>query len=272
MIGAALAPWACSRSSTSSRSCPARPLGRGRSCRGARRRAPARARRVGGRGRPAPLAAAVLASTSRSTCWSGIAPPGAGRRGGSARRRRHGLARGRPDHAGRPAQLHLAALPAAASVHGRRVRPLPASGDAGSRASSGEFGWLDTPFHRWVYNLSLAVTFAARRARRRRALAAGGPRCAGGWPELLTYAALVFGILLVSIGVLGHPLPAEHRLRASSRRATCCRSSRSTGPALRRGGDRRRPPLRTAGRRLARGARCGHGLFAQLLVISRFYG
>ncbi len=137
------------------------------------------------------------------------------------------------------------------------------------RGFIGEFGWLDTTFDLWVYRVSLLVTIpivllAGTALFRRRAALRG--RLA----EILTYAALVFGIL-VSIGVLGV------RYRQST--GFEFEQARYLLPFL---------PLYAAvvaGAAIGAGRRFGrsvgallvalaamHGLFAQLLVISRFYG
>jgi 4-amino-4-deoxy-L-arabinose transferase-like glycosyltransferase len=137
------------------------------------------------------------------------------------------------------------------------------------KGTIGNFGWLDTPFDATVYTLSLVVVLPLVALcllalwRRRQALVER-------WPELLTYLAIAAG-LLVSIGLLG----------ISYRRNTgfTFEQARYLLPLL---------PLYAAGVALAaRGAGArferplaavivalamGHGLFAQLLVISRFYG
>jgi hypothetical protein len=133
----------------------------------------------------------------------------------------------------------------------------------------GLFGWLDTPFPEWVYTLAavlvlplLALCLVALWRRR----AQLGER----WPEILTYAAMTAG-LLVSIGVLG--------LRYRRDTGFAFEQARYLLPFL---------PLYASGLALAArgiGARLerqlgaiivvlamAHGLFAQLLVISRFYG
>jgi 4-amino-4-deoxy-L-arabinose transferase-like glycosyltransferase len=133
----------------------------------------------------------------------------------------------------------------------------------------GLFGWLDTPFPDWVYTLAavLVVPLVAlclvalwrRRAQLRER-----------WPELLAYAVMAAG-LLVSIGVLG--------LRYRRDTGFAFEQARYLLPFV---------PLYAAGLALAArgvGARferelgalivvlaMAHGLFAQLLVISRFYG
>jgi 4-amino-4-deoxy-L-arabinose transferase-like glycosyltransferase len=137
------------------------------------------------------------------------------------------------------------------------------------KGTIGLFGWLDTPFPAWVYTLAtilvvpLLALFAVALWRRRAQL---GER----WPEILAYAAMVAG-LLVSIGVLG--------LRYRRDTGFIFEQARYLLPFV---------PLYAAGLALAArgaGARLerpvgavvvmlamAHGLFAQLLVISRFYG
>ena len=137
------------------------------------------------------------------------------------------------------------------------------------RGFIGEFGWLDTSFDLWVYRTSLLVTvplallaagaLVRRRAALRRRL-----------PELLTYAALVGGIL-VSIGVLG--------LRYRRNTGFEFEQARYLLPFLPLYAALVTAAALGAGRRFARpvGAllvalAAVHGLFAQLLVISRYYG
>jgi 4-amino-4-deoxy-L-arabinose transferase-like glycosyltransferase len=137
------------------------------------------------------------------------------------------------------------------------------------RGFIGEFGWLDTTFDLWVYRVSLLVTVpmvllaVAALVRRRVALRAR-------LPEILTYAALVGGIL-VSIGVLG--------LRYRRNTGFEFEQARYLLPFLPLYGALVAAAAAGAGRRLARpvGAllvafAAVHGLFAQLLVISRYYG
>ncbi len=133
----------------------------------------------------------------------------------------------------------------------------------------GRFGWLDTAFDLWVYRVALAVAvpvlllagLAAWRDRgtlRRRL------------PELLVYAVLVGG-LLASIGFLG--------LRYRRNTGFAFEQARYLLPFLPLYGAVVAAAALGAGRRLSRpvGAvlvalAAAHGLFAQLLVISRFYG
>jgi 4-amino-4-deoxy-L-arabinose transferase-like glycosyltransferase len=133
----------------------------------------------------------------------------------------------------------------------------------------GLFGWLDTPFPNWVYTLAavlvlplLALCLVALWRRR--------AQLASRWPEILAYAAMAGG-LLVSIGVLG--------LRYRRDTGFAFEQARYLLPFL---------PVYAAGLALAaRGAGArferqlgtalvmlamAHGVFAQLLVISRFYG
>jgi 4-amino-4-deoxy-L-arabinose transferase-like glycosyltransferase len=133
----------------------------------------------------------------------------------------------------------------------------------------GRFGWLDTAFDLWVYRLTLAVTipllalvavalFRARADLRRR------------WPEIATYAAIVAG-LLVSVGLLG--------LRYRRNTGYEFEQARYLLPFLALYGAALAGAAIGAGRRFARPVGAAivalaavHGLFAQLLVISRFYG
>ena len=198
--------------------------------------------------------------------------------GGGRRRRRARAPPAAGSHAADPIslsyrpQLHVAALPAAAAVHGPAVLRLPVRGTIWFKGFIGNFGWLDTPFRLWVYNLALAITvplviLACVTLWQRRA---GLLRR---WPELLTYAAMAAG-LLVSIGVLGLRYRRRHRLRVRAGALPAAAARRST----RRRGGARRARRRAARFGASRSARCScclaavHGLFAQLLVISRFYG
>jgi 4-amino-4-deoxy-L-arabinose transferase-like glycosyltransferase len=132
----------------------------------------------------------------------------------------------------------------------------------------GVFGWLDTSWPEGVYRVALGVAIplillAALGLWRRRAALAER------WPELLTYAVMTAG-LLGSIGFLG--------IRYRTDTGFAFEQSRYLLPLL---------PLYAAGvalaalgagRRLARPLgvaivvlAIGHGVFAQMLVISRFY-
>jgi len=137
------------------------------------------------------------------------------------------------------------------------------------RGFIGEFGWLDTTFDLWVYRVSLVVTIplvvlAAVALWRRRATLRER------LPEILTYGTLVLGIL-VSIGVLG--------LRYRRSTGFEFEQARYILPFLPLYAAAVAAAAIGAGRRFARpvGAllvtlAAVHGLFAQLLVISRFYG
>lgn len=133
----------------------------------------------------------------------------------------------------------------------------------------GLFGWLDTPFPNWVYNLALAlmaplaVLFGLALVRGRSALRRR-------LPELLCYAAMAGG-LLASIGILG--------LRYFDDTGNRFEQARYLLPLLPLYGAFVALAVRAAGERIARPlaalvlvALIAHGLFAQLLVISRFYG
>lgn len=135
--------------------------------------------------------------------------------------------------------------------------------------SIGLFGWLDTPFPTWVYTLALwiagilvallLVELVRRRAALRKRL-----------PELITYAAMAGG-LMVSIGILGLRYRLDTGFPFEQARyllpflplyaAGVVMAARGIGKRYER-------PLATVIVVLA----MAHGLFAQLLVVSRFYG
>jgi len=136
------------------------------------------------------------------------------------------------------------------------------------KGTIGLFGWLDTPFPEWVYRVALGIAIPLALLallalwRRRSAVVAR-------WPELLTYAVMAAG-LLGSIGFLG--------IRYRKDTGFTFEQARYLLPLL---------PLYAAavalaavgaGRRFGRplGAALvvlalAHGIFAQLLVIGRFY-
>ncbi|MBA3263346.1 MAG: DUF2142 domain-containing protein [Thermoleophilaceae bacterium] len=136
------------------------------------------------------------------------------------------------------------------------------------RGTIGIFGWLDTSFGVWVYRVALALAIplvllaALGLWQRRSALVQR-------WPELLTWATMVAG-LLGSIGFLG--------IRYRTDSGFAFEQARYLLPLL---------PLYAAGvalAALAAGRRWGRqlgaaivllalaqGVFAQLLVIARFY-
>jgi 4-amino-4-deoxy-L-arabinose transferase-like glycosyltransferase len=133
----------------------------------------------------------------------------------------------------------------------------------------GRFGWLDTVFDEWVYTLAaviavpIVVLALIALIQRRAALQAR-------WPELLTYAAIAGG-LLVSIGLLG--------LRYRIDTGAVFEQFRYLLPFAALYGAAVALAALGAGRRFSRpvGAALvvlalAHGLFAQLLVIGRFYG
>jgi hypothetical protein len=133
----------------------------------------------------------------------------------------------------------------------------------------GLFGWLDTPFDAWVYTvaavlavpivvLALVALVRHRAALRTRLL------------EIVTYAAIVGGLLL-SVGLLG--------LRYRVDTGFAFEQFRYLLPFAALYGAAIAAAAMGAGRRLSRpvGAALvvlamAHGLFAQLLVIGRFYG
>lgn len=133
----------------------------------------------------------------------------------------------------------------------------------------GLFGWLDTPFDGWVYTLAallavpIVVLALVALVRHRAALRAR-------LLELVTYAAIVGGLLL-SVGLLG----LRYRLDTGS----AFEQFRYLLPFAALYGAAIALAAVGAGRRLSRpvGAALvvlalAHGLFAQLLVIGRFYG
>jgi 4-amino-4-deoxy-L-arabinose transferase-like glycosyltransferase len=133
----------------------------------------------------------------------------------------------------------------------------------------GRFGWLDTTFEPWVYRLALGVTLpivlllGAALIRRRK-------RLRHQWAELLTYAAMAAG-LLVSIGVSGVRYRLNTGFEFEQARyllpflplyaAAVAATAIGAGPRF----------AKPVGALLVTLAAV-HGLFAQLLVISRFYG
>ena len=132
----------------------------------------------------------------------------------------------------------------------------------------GVFGWLDTSWDEWVYRLALGVAIplillAALALWRRRATLVER------WPELVTYAVMTAG-LLGSIGFLGIRYRKDTGFAFEQARYLLpLLPLYATGVALAALG---------AGKRLGRplGAALvvlalGHGVFAQLLVIARFY-
>jgi 4-amino-4-deoxy-L-arabinose transferase-like glycosyltransferase len=137
------------------------------------------------------------------------------------------------------------------------------------RGMVGVFGWLDTRFELWVSHLAFAIVaplivlllvglFRVR------------GRLRGALPEIVTFAAVAVG-LLVSIGLLG--------LRYRSDTGFTFEQARYLLPLLPLYGAAAAGAAVAAGPRFSRplGAllvalAAVHGLFAQLLVISRFYG
>jgi 4-amino-4-deoxy-L-arabinose transferase-like glycosyltransferase len=132
----------------------------------------------------------------------------------------------------------------------------------------GHFGWLDTPFPNWTYTLALVIAVplallaVVALVQRRHVLLEH-------WPELVTYGLMVAG-LLVSIGFSG--------VRYRKDTGFIFEQTRYLLPLLPLYATAVALAALGAGRRLARplGAvivvlAMGHGLFAQLLVIGRFY-
>jgi 4-amino-4-deoxy-L-arabinose transferase-like glycosyltransferase len=137
------------------------------------------------------------------------------------------------------------------------------------KGTIGRFGWLDTAFRQQVYPLSLLIVLpllvlcCAALWRRRRVLRER-------WAELLAYCAVAGG-LLVSIGLLG--ISYRHNTGFTFEQA------RYLLPLLPLYGAGVALAARGAGARFERPLAAvivvvamAHGLFAQLLVISRFYG
>lgn len=133
----------------------------------------------------------------------------------------------------------------------------------------GLFGWLDTPFPEWVYKFALLLTIPLT-VLLGRSLIQGRAALWRRWPELVCYGAIAFG-LMVSIGILG--------LRYVNDTGFRFEQARYLLPLLPLYGAAIALAARGAGRRLERQVAAlllvllvGHGLFAQMLVISRFYG
>ncbi len=134
----------------------------------------------------------------------------------------------------------------------------------------GRFGWLDTSFHLWVYRLAVAVCSRSCCSPPSRPGAAV-TACGRGFPSWSSTRRWWAGCSPRSgssaSGTCGTPGSR------SSRPATCSRFLPLYGGPGGRGGAGCRAALVAPG-----GRRCwcvlavAHGLFAQLLVISRFYG
>jgi hypothetical protein len=136
------------------------------------------------------------------------------------------------------------------------------------KGSIGLFGWLDTRFPQWGYDVALAIAVpiavlaVVALVRRRRLLA-------GRWPELLTYAVLTAG-LLAAIGFSG--------IRYRHDSGQVFEQARYLFPLLPLYGAGIALAALGAGRRFGRHVggllvvlALAHTVFAQLLVISRFY-
>jgi 4-amino-4-deoxy-L-arabinose transferase-like glycosyltransferase len=136
------------------------------------------------------------------------------------------------------------------------------------KGTIGLFGWLDTAFPEWVYRLALGiviplVVLAGVALWQRRAVLRHR------WPEILTYLAMVLGVL-ISIGFSG--------VRYHKDTGFIFEQARYLMPFLPLYGAAIALAALGAGRRLGRplGAAfvvlaLAHGVFAQLLVIGRFY-
>jgi 4-amino-4-deoxy-L-arabinose transferase-like glycosyltransferase len=136
------------------------------------------------------------------------------------------------------------------------------------KGTIGIFGWLDTRFAAWVYRVALGVAIPLAVLavlglwQRRSVLRAR-------WPELLTWVTMVAG-LLGSIGFLG--------IRYRKDSGFIFEQARYLLPLLPLYGSALALAALAAGRRFGRplGAvivvlALAHGVFAQLLVIARFY-
>ena len=132
----------------------------------------------------------------------------------------------------------------------------------------GLFGWVDTPFPAWAYRLALGIALPLA-ALAGWALVQRRGELVRRWPELLTYATMTLG-LLVSIGLSGS--------RYLKDTGSTFEQARYLLPLLPFYAALLSLAALGAGRRFGRpvGAAIvvlaiGHGLFAQLLVIGRFY-
>jgi 4-amino-4-deoxy-L-arabinose transferase-like glycosyltransferase len=137
------------------------------------------------------------------------------------------------------------------------------------KGAIGRFGWLDTAFDEWVYRLSLVIVLpalalcAAALWRRREVVRRR-------WAELVAYLAMA-AVLLITIGLQGISYRASTGFTFEQARYLLPLAPLyAAGVAL---------AARGAGARFERPvaallvvAVIGHGLFAQLLVVSRFYG
>ena len=133
----------------------------------------------------------------------------------------------------------------------------------------GRFGWLDYGFRQWVYWLALGIwvpMLALAGAALYRARAVLRAR----WPEAATYAGMTVGLLVLIV-------IAGYRGRIDSQ--TVFEQARYLLPLLCLYAGVVALAARGAGRRLAPaaggvlvGLAMGHGLFAMLLTVSRFYG
>jgi 4-amino-4-deoxy-L-arabinose transferase-like glycosyltransferase len=137
------------------------------------------------------------------------------------------------------------------------------------KGTIGRFGWLDTTFPAWVYRLAglivLPFVLLALVAlwRRRSVLRAR-------WAELLAYAVIVLAVL-VSIGVQGLQYKIDTGFNFEQARyllPLVPLYAVALALAARGAGARFERPVGAVIVTLA----MAHGLFAQLLVISRFYG
>ena len=129
-------------------------------------------------------------------------------------------------NARRRVQLHVAVLPAAASLDAPALPAYPLR-QIWFNGFIGQFGWLDYGFAQWVYNLALliAVGIVALAARE---LITGRAVIRSRIGELVTYLTLVAG-LLVLIGGVSY-IARIGGARATSSRATSSPCSRCTAP------------------------------------------
>lgn len=133
----------------------------------------------------------------------------------------------------------------------------------------GRFGWVEFSFPDWVYVVALVAVIpvlALGVAGLARNLGALRRR----WPELGVYAIAAVG-LLVFIGVLGYRYREANGSQFEQARyllPLLALYAGLIGVAVRAGGRRAGPVLAVAVVTLA----AAHSLFAQLLVLARFYG
>jgi 4-amino-4-deoxy-L-arabinose transferase-like glycosyltransferase len=141
--------------------------------------------------------------------------------------------------------------------------------DTWFRGWVGLFGWLDTPWPAWVYRVAL-VPFAVILLLAGAALVRYRAAVREHWAELAVFAVMLLG-LLGSIGFFG--------VRFIRESGNAFEQARYLLPFIPLYGALVAGAALGAGRKFARPVAAvlvllamGHGLFAQLLVISRYYG